>query len=682
MWQHAGTVTSCSHPVQGWPRAQGFCVCYHVNRITNPGEQNIMRKLIPSLLIVGVVAIAGCKKEGAAGTSGPGVVAADDPLTYVPSDTPYVMANIDPQPVDVTSHWIEKIDKSGKVGDMYAMQLDAVAKMLRDQAANCSPSGGGGSAMQDPPNGQSASDGADSSPADDMASPASDASATPAQVSGMAGGSGICSPENVTARDKSIKLIDAVKAEVAGKDVKGLMDLAGLSPQYHFAFYGIGLVPVLRLELAKPENLRATIGRIETASGSKLATGKVGNLDYWVIDGGKTDAKLEGVFAISGKQVVATIAPAKPSDADLKTLLGVDKPAKSLADSGDLVALNKKMNYLTYGSGYFDSAKLVAVLKAPPTALETSFLTAIGEKKPTIDAVCSAEYDQLAAAWPRTSFGITDLSTQHAGVRGVLETRADIAKDLMTLRAPMPGMKLAQDGLFDFGFSANLTKLPDLATKYADATAKSPWKCPQLAGLNHGAEQSKTTLTNPAFAGYAPMFHGLHAIVDKLVVKDGQPVPDIAAVVAIGSDNPTSLLAMAGSAVPGIATIGLKPDGVAKALPPMPNLPVNAPMFAAMTDKLLSVSIGTGEDAKLGDAMKLDDAQQPLFAGGAKGEVYHLVAQFQRKAAAAISDPAMKQSMEQQAKMMDMQADWFKRVDLSVELTEQGIELHESATVQ
>ena len=654
-----------------------------------------MRKIIPSLLIVGVVAIAGCKKEGANGTSGPGVVAADDPLTYVPSDTPYVMANIDPQPVDVSNYWLGMIDKSGKVGDMYASQLDGVAKMLRDQAANCSPSagnGGGGSAMQDSPaNGQSGPEDAGSSPADDAASspaddaassPANDAaSGAPAQVTGMAG-SGICSPENVARRDKSIKLVDAVKAEVAGKDVKGLMDLAGLSPQYHVAFYGIGLVPVLRLELAKPDNLRATIGRIETASGSKLATGKVGGLDYWIVDGGKTDAKLEGVFAISGKQLVATVAPVKPSDADLKTLFGLDKPAKSLAESGDLVALNKKMNYLTYGSGYFDSARLVAVLKAPPTPLETSFLTAIGEKKPAIDAVCAAEYDQLAAAWPRASFGVTDLSTQHAGVRGVLETRADIAKDLMTLRAPTPGMKLAQDSLFDFGFSANLTKLPELATKYADATAKSPWKCPQLANLNHSMEQSKTTLTNPGFAGYAPMFHGFHAIVDKLVVKDDQPVPDIAAVVAIGSDNPASLFAMAGSMVPDIAKVGLKPDGVAKPLPAMPNLPVNAPMFAAMTDKLLAVSIGTGEDAKLGDAMKLDDAQQPLFVGGAKGEVYHLIAQFQRKTAATITDPTIKQSMEQQAKMMDMQADWFKRVDLRVELTEQGIELHEAVKVQ
>ena len=159
-------------------------------------------------------------------------------------------------------------------------------------------------------------------------------------------------------------------------------------------------------------------------------------------------------------------------------------------------------------------------------------------------------------------------------------------------------------------------------------------------------------------------------------------MPDVSAVIAIGSDNPASLLAMAGSIAPSIATLGLKPDGVAKALPPIPNVPITAPMFAAMTDKLLAVSIGTGEDAKIPDAMKLDDAQQPLFAFGMKGDAYHLIAQFQRKAEAAMTDPSMKQSMEQQAKMMDMQADWFKRVDATVELTDQGIEVKESVDVQ
>ena len=640
-----------------------------------------MRKLLPCLLIAGIVAIAGCKKEG----GGTGAVAADDPLTYVPADTPYVAANLDPSPVDVTNAWVEKFDKNGKYGDLIAGVLDDAEKSMRDESARrdaeCASSGGGGSMMQD------ASSGDDTSGGDKPA----DANAP--QIAGMSGekpadaavGAVDC-VQRKAATEKALKLIDAVKAEVAGKDFKGVLDLLGLSMQNHYAFYGIGLVPVLRVELAKPDNLRATIGRIETASGSKMGTGKVGGLDYWYVDGSDGAAKaspLRFVLAISGKHAVATVAPSKATDADLRILLGLDKPAKSLADSGDLAALNKRMNYTNFGSGYFDSAKLVAVLKAPATPLESSFLAAMGEKeKPKVDATCAKEYDELAVAWPGVNFGVSELNPKHVAVRGVLLTRADIAKDLMTLRAAMPGMEAAKDSFVHFGLSLDLTKLPDLATKYADATTKSPWQCEKLVGLNKEMEQSKTSANNPMVIGYAPKFHGIHAIVDKLELKDDSPMPDIAGVIVIGSNDPNSLLMMAGSFMPDIAKAGLTSDGAPKALPPLPMLPPNTPVFAAMTDKLLAVSIGTGEDAKLGAAMKLDDAQQPLLAAGAKGDIYHLIAKQMRKSAQSLPDPDAKAMMERQAKTMDMEAEWFQRAEIRIEPTEQGIELRESVDMQ
>lgn len=644
------------------------------------------RKVLSCFIAAGIVAIAGCNKGGPAG-SGPGVVAADDPLTYVPADTPYVIANIDPQPKDVSDLWIGRLDKAGKLGDMYAQQIDGALKLMAKADAGCGTAGGGGGAMQDAA-GASADGDEPAASADSDTAPAiaSDASEGMAEIGGDSGmvssDADKCSATTVAMRQKATKLLGAVKGEVAGKDVKGLMDLLGVSPQMHAAFYGIGLVPVLRVELAKPDNLRATIGRIEKTSGVKLSTAKVGSQEYWVVSGDDASAKLEGVIAITGKQLVATIAPAKASDADLRTLLGLDKPKQSLADSGGLTAVNKSLNYLTYGSGYFDSAKLLAVLKAPPTPLETSFLNAIGEKKPQIDPVCADEYGQLAAAWPRASFGYTDLNTQHMGLRMVLETRADIAKDLMTLRAPMPGTAAAKEALFDFGMSLNMTKLPELATKYADATAKSPWKCANLVGLNESSQKAKATLTNPGVAGYMGMFNGFHLIADKLDIKDGQPIPDISAVLVNGSENPAALLAMAGNMVPGIASLGLKPDGVAKPLPAMPNLPINAPMFAAMTDKALAIAIGAGEDARIAAAMKADPSQQPLLIAGGRGELYHLLATYMRKAAQSMGDADSQATMNQQAATMDMYAGFIKRADVTVELTDKGIELLESVNVQ
>ncbi|MEO5596258.1 MAG: hypothetical protein ABIQ97_03850, partial [Lysobacteraceae bacterium] len=601
-----------------------------------------------------------------------------DPLNFVPADTPYVIANIDPVPADISKSWLDRMNKTGKMGDIYAAQLDSFASMLRKQAqagsTNCEAKPADTANTDAMADGMK--DGSDSA-GTDMAKPDAEAKSATQNMD--------CAKDAAMAAlnsEKSLKLIAAVKTEVAGKDMQGLMDLAGISPQTHAAFYGIGLAPVLRMELAKPDNLRATMGRVESASGSKLGTGKVGTLDYWIFDGGKADAKMRGVFAIEGKHLVATIAPTAATDATLRALFGLDKPAQSLAKSGALATLDKDMGYLSYGSGYIDAKRLVAILKAPATPLETDYMTAMGQTKPVVDAACGTEYDAIAATWPRASFGYTDLSVNHASMRGVLETKAEIAKDLMRLRAPMPGMAVAKDGLFDIGFSANLAVLPELAAKYADANTKAPFKCKSLVGLNESFDKSKAQLSNPMVTGYAPMFHGLHLVVDKLEFKDGQPMPDIAGLVAIGSDNPGQLLAMAGSVAPQIGQLGLKPDGMAKPLPAIPGMPLTQPMQAAMTDKLLAVSVGVGEEAKIPQMLKLDAAQQPLFAAGAKGEVYRLLAQIQRKTAASMADPEQKQMMEQQAKLMEGYADWFKRMDMMVDLTEKGIEFRETIDMQ
>ena len=58
------------------------------------------------------------------------------------------------------------------------------------------------------------------------------------------------------------------------------------------------------------------------------------------------------------------------------------------------------------------------------------------------------------------------------------------------------------------------------------------------------------------------------------------------------------------------------------------------------------------------------------------------IAQYQRKAAKNLGDPASQQMIEQQAKMMDTYATWIKHIDLRIELTDAGIELKEAVDSQ
>ena len=53
------------------------------------------------------------------------------------------------------------------------------------------------------------------------------------------------------------------------------MNLKGLS-----AFYGLGLAPVMRLQLNDPNAFEGFVGRLETAYGKKLDVASVGTQNY------------------------------------------------------------------------------------------------------------------------------------------------------------------------------------------------------------------------------------------------------------------------------------------------------------------------------------------------------------------------------------------------------------------
>ena len=77
------------------------------------------------------------------------------------------------------------------------------------------------------------------------------------------------------------------------------------------------------------------------------------------------------MFAIENAQFIATLAPAKASDALKRTLLGIDRPAKSLADAGDLDKLAKQYGYSNYGEGFFDVVRIAERLTTTGMTLGT-----------------------------------------------------------------------------------------------------------------------------------------------------------------------------------------------------------------------------------------------------------------------------------------------------------------------
>jgi len=472
------------------------------------------------------------------------------------------------------------------------------------------------------------------------------------------------------------KLLTALATELDGKSARAALAGAGMAPGGRVALYGLGLVPVLRWELADVDAFHAFVARMEQRTGETLPTAKVREQAYWRLP--IADVPLQAIAAVVDSHLVLSAAPLDAEAAALQALLGLQRPDPSVLDSDSIDALVERFGYHRSLVGYFDSGRFVTALTTAPTPLEQSFLGALEITKPSYSEVCIEELKALALNWPRASVGYTALDATRMDVRAVLETAPEIAADLMALRAPMPAAAAVDsDTLFNVGISLNLDALPALVNKRAGAIATAPYACESLAWLNSGAAQAQAGLGNPALYTVAPVFRGFHAILEEFALDAQMQPTAVAGALVIGSPNPRSLVAMAATVLPQLATLELKPDGAVKPLelPPLPNLP-SIPAWVAMTDQLLGVGFGTGADARLPGYLQSDPEHQPLLLMGYSGRMYETLADIILQGAAAQQDPQLREEMERQATLMrEVYAAWIEHASMRIEFTEHGVEM-------
>ena len=373
-------------------------------------------------------------------------------LGYVPADTPYVFANIDPVP----KAYIDAMaDKMAPIASLYEdMIKDALAKLAKE-------------------------------PADDPAIP----------------------------------VVKAILEELQGKISLAGMESIGLSSQAHIAMYGVGLVPVVRAELKDPAAFQAFIGRVEKRAGQPLLAFKVGDQSYWRI--GKEGEEMAGLMAIAEGDLVLSLMPAKPSNELLERLLGVTLPEESLADEHKLQDLNKQYGFTPNGSGYIDMVRVMQSLVEEKTGIEKEFVAAIGSKDELPTPECKAELLGIAANMPRFAFGYTKLDEQQVDMLALLELKPELAKPLAAIPAPVPGLGAPTDSVFDFGFSLDVQKMVDFANAQAAAVAATPYKCADLADLNTGFAELRTSMANPGLMMAAPALKGARAVVTRFEMPAG-----------------------------------------------------------------------------------------------------------------------------------------------------------------
>ena len=412
--------------------------------------------------------------------------------------------------------------------------------------------------------------------------------------------------------ERETKILAAVLDELRGHDTLDKLRELGYKPDARTAIYGVGLVPVLRMELGDTAAFKAMIARVEAKVGEKIPTGKTGAQEYWQF--GNEDVQF--VIAVQGSYLVATLWPADANDTVKQLLLGVTRPGKNLLDAGTLQAIAKKYNYSPYGEGYLDFAALAQRLSNAPTGADLEIAKAL--KLPTDVAkdspVCVDEAKGIVQKFPRIVAGAETYAPPQLRVAMQFETEPALAQALMAALAAAPGTGAPAEGLFDVSLATPLLKLKEFWLKQADAVAAKPFACPEFASINEMFAKSKQQLgvtIPPPFSDLT----GVRVTLDKLEPRKDSKVPDAASRMLIGTNNPLAAVGMAQMAVPQLKDLKITTDGKPVALP-AGLLPASAqlpPVWLAMTDKAIALSAGQGSEAMLGAYFAAPPSATPVF---------------------------------------------------------------------
>lgn len=471
----------------------------------------------------------------------------------------------------------------------------------------------------------------------------------------------------------AIKAARALLEEISQHMSAGTTEQLGIKGSTQMAVYGVGLLPVARLQLANPGTLRAALARVEAKAGARLPTARLGDLEYWALPLDEAVA----LMAIVDGHLVLSLAPAKASDDLRRQLLGLTRPAKSL-DSEILAALNKRYGYTPYSSGYVDFVRIVEFLGDEANPVRRELATAVlGDKMPSMDPTCKAEARAIASKFPRAVMGYTELTPRRMAIHAQLEMEPTLAKDFAASLVGAPGTAGAAEGLMDFSLSVPVLRQKTFWLKQAKAVVDQPYACADLAEINESFAKFRQSL-DVTIPPPASDLSGVRVTLSKLDFAAGMDKPDMAGKLVVALNNPAGAVAMAQLALPALKDLKLAPDGKPVALPADLAPPPVPPLYVAMSDRALALSAGAGEQAALETFLNAPGASEPVFLrmhftgamyarfGGLFDKIGGLLPEDQRA------------DIETQKQMFALYGKWIDRIEFTLTAKPDGVALLET----
>lgn len=453
----------------------------------------------------------------------------------------------------------------------------------------------------------------------------------------------------------------------------------GLPTKGTSVFYGLGLMPVVRIEHLDRAKVEQLLDRLEEKSGEKMSTAELDGQSYRLIDL-KDDIHLKAILAVTENHLVAGVMPGDQTGTDtfLPLILGTSKPESAMSQS-DFKAKLSVYQYPGYGDGYIDIQKIAAILRGEGEGLQTASLKAFApESNEPLQIGCNTEFNRtFFANIPRLVFGIQTLSEQEAAMEMILELSDTLVETFKKLPQSVPDIKGATDPMFAVGFGANIPELRMSIQRLIQFIIDNNQDCPKL-----NTAKLKEVLPKLNMA-LNPMISGLQSLVislDNLETDDnGKPNMDTAAAcVALEMNDPMGLVAMGASFVPSLANLNIPPDGTPVAVP-LEGIPLPIPtIFSAIKEKRLVLAMGKeaqirAKGAIAGGAINA----KPLFWISYQSAIWEEALKSGFKTSKQMKKADQKALLD----MFDQYKEMFKGIEGGVYVTDNGLSFQERVTL-
>lgn len=376
-----------------------------------------------------------------------------------------------------------------------------------------------------------------------------------------------------------VSLYGEYLAAVKNKSIKEL----GLRSELNMAFYTVGALPVIRLELDGTDTFAKAIQNIESEQNVTATVNTVNGVEYrqYNLDDGADEVPFQLVIANHDNQAIITVNTLLDDAKDLQVTLS-EKPATNILDGGSLNEVASENGYLGYSIFIIDNLAIVdGITKPSANSFGKSLqevMTAYGAANDMQDIqtpACNTELTGLTKNWPLLSAGYTEFDDSNASYKMVLKgANTDLLDTLGQLRGHISNNIAKDDFVMSMGLGLDMDQVVPVITTVWESLTKEDFTCPPLVEMQKGLRES-----NPMMLGMmSGMVAGIKGAGFSVVEMDESALSNVERnpmafmensqiLVTITAEKPQNLLQSLGMYAPELAQMNLEDGGEPQVLP-------------------------------------------------------------------------------------------------------------------